>query len=401
MSVWEFFRRRKKGEEEKNSINERETNHSENYFKEKDPRLSVLNESQYLSTNKTYLNYSDPIPSLGELDLKDDPQRIDVGKLLYSTSPPDHKVASIILSNIFLIPRNMKRYEDSWPVYQEKLELGKEARLQIIERRMKEEIQSLKGKGKALKQKYYQVLREKREECNKYYEEYERTLISNIQKIRVEVIPIEREISASKYKLNDLQQKLNLLRAEELNKLREYNSLLDSNIKSITKIKDLIKNILSFKKIWKASHIVASYILAYVGATELVKTETFKETIKNISSKISIFSAGIKEFISNNFEIVQAITAALIFLVTVGAYDRFVIDYIKRRKIKREINEIVKREEKTKQEIEEIKQKINALKEERNTKVKSMIEDAEQEIEYLYEKHIEKMNELDEKLKQN
>ena len=403
MGVWEFFRKKNNdNQENKNSINESKNGQNENYFKGKNPELSVFNEinSQETLLGKSYLNQGDQIPSLEELDSREDPQRIDVGKLLFSSSPPDHKIASIIFSNIFLIPRNMKRYEDSWPVYQENLDRGKETRLQLIERKMKEEIQSLKGKGKALKQKYYRVLREKREECNRYHEEYEKTLTEHIQKIRVEIIPIEKEISSSKYRLNDLQQKLNLARGEELNKLREYNSLLDLNIKSLTKIKDAIKNVLSLKKIWQASHIVASYILASVGATELVKSDAFKDFVKNILNKISILSVGMREFISSNFELVQALTAALVFLVTVGAYDKFVIDYIKRRKVKKEINDLIKREEQIKQEIDEMNQKINTLKEERNNKVKSMIEDAAQEIEYLYEKHIEKMNELDEQLKQ-
>jgi cell division septum initiation protein DivIVA len=403
MGVWEFFRKKNDdNQENKNSINESKNGQNKNYFKGKNPELSVFIEtnSQRAFLSKSYLNYQDPIPSLQELDSREDPQRIDVGKLLFSSSPPDHKIASIILSNIFLIPRNMKGYEDSWPVYQENLNRGKEVRLQILERKAKEEIKSLKGKGKNIKQKYYDVLREKREECSRYYREYEKLLTLHIQKIRVEIIPIEKEISSSKYRLNDLQQAYNLVRGEELMKLKEYNSLLDSNIKSLGKIKDALKNILSLKKIWQAAHIVASYILALVGATEFVKTDQFKELSKKISGKLSFFGTAIKDFVSNNFELVQALTAALVFLVTVGAYDKLVIDYLKRREIKKEIKKIVEKEEKLKQEIDEIKQKIDALKEERSSKIKSMISDAEQEIEYLYEKHIEKMNELDEQLKQ-
>ncbi|MEM4589813.1 MAG: hypothetical protein QXK21_00905 [Candidatus Micrarchaeia archaeon] len=378
MGMWEFFKKRK--EQERLDKKDRDpfqnkilysTNFNTNYY-----NFGVPKEERY-----PY--FSNNIPTPEQIDAVNLNIPIDISKMIVTSSTPDHRIGSMILSNIFLIPKNMKRAEDSWPYYHENIETNKKIQIELMERKAKEDLIALKGKGKKVRNQFYQLLRAKREIMNNYYEEYLKILSSNIQKIRVEIIPIEKEISESKYKLNDVKQKLNGNRVMQLEKIKEYNQLLDSNVKSLTKIKDAVKNILSLKKLWQAAHIVASYIVAFFGATELVKTEQFKLFIKDKLAKFSL----VGDFISANFTIVQGLAAALIFLVTVGMYDKFVIDYLKRRAIKREINELAKKEREYIEELNSIEQKISVLKEERNNKVKLEIQRTEQDLEFLYEEY--------------
>ncbi len=392
MGMWEFFK--KKSNEQKNT--DKTTDKSP--FNEKSSDFA--NGSSVYHTKfgepKEERNpyFQDNIPTPEQIDASNLNIPIDVSKLVVTSSVPDHKIASMILSNIFLIPRNMKRAEDSWPYYHENIETNKKIQIELMERKAKEDLSELKGKGKKVRTRFYELLREKRETMQNYYDEYEKSIGLSIQKIRVEIIPIEKEISESKYKLNDVKQKLNANRLMQLEKIKEYNQLLDSNVKSLTKIKDAVKNILSLKKLWQAVHIVASYIVAFFGATELVRTEEFKLFIRD---KLAKFSA-IGDFISSNFTIVQGIAAGLIFLITIGMYDKFVIDYLKRRAIKKEINELVKREKEYAQELETVEQKISTLKEERNNKVKSEIQKTEQDVEFMYEDYKLKMSEINKEM---
>ncbi|MEM4133805.1 MAG: hypothetical protein QXO35_01975 [Candidatus Micrarchaeia archaeon] len=384
MGMWEFFKKRK--EQERLDKKDRDpfqnrisdsTNFNTNYY-----NFGVPKEERYYFSNN--------IPTPEQIDSVNLNIPIDISKMITTSSTLDHRIGSMILSNIFLIPKNMKRVEDSWPYYHENIETNKKIQIELMERKAKEDLIALKGKGKKVRNQFYQLLREKREIMNNYYEEYLKILSSNIQKIRVEIIPIEKEISESKYKLNDIKQKLNGNRVMQLEKIKEYNQLLDSNVKSLTKIKDAVKNILSLKKLWQAAHIVASYIVAFFGATELVKTEQFKLFIKDKLAKFSL----VGDFISANFTIVQGLAAALIFLVTVGMYDKFVIDYLKRRAIKREINELAKKEREYTEELNSIEQKISVLKEERNNKVKLEIQRTEQDLEFLYEEYKSQMSDI-------
>ncbi|MEM3431145.1 MAG: hypothetical protein QXW80_01225 [Candidatus Micrarchaeia archaeon] len=385
MGMWEFFKKRKEQEKLDKKII--------------DPFQNQISDSTNFNTNyhnfgvpkeERNLYFSNNIPTPEQIDAANLNIPIDISKMIITSSTPDHRIGSMILSNIFLIPKNMKRAEDSWPYYYENIETNKKIQIELMERKAKEDLIALKGKGKKVRNQFYELLRAKRDIMHNYYEEYLKILSSNIQKIRVEIIPIEKEISESKYKLNDVKQKLNGNRVMQLEKIKEYNQLLDSNVKSLTKIKDAVKNILSLKKLWQAAHIVASYIVAFFGATELVKTEQFKLFIKDKIAKFSLVS----DFISANFTIVQGLAAALIFLVTVGMYDRFVIDYLKRRAIKREINELAKKEKEYIEELNSIEQKISVLKEERNNKVKLEIQRTEQDLEFLYEEYKSQMSDI-------
>lgn len=391
MGIWDLF---KKGQQEKQNdektaeIIKKQPIIEEKFSNEPFEKPQQVNKDT-LSSNISN-RFFENIPTPSQIDsVSMAPEKIDINRLLIS-SIPDHKIGSMILSNIFLIPKNVRGYEDSWPVYQENLEQSKKSQIEIEERRIKQEIEELKGKGKKLKKNKLKILNEKRDIIRNYYEDYEKTLSLAIQNISVEILPIENQIKESKYRLNDVKQKIVLLKDKELSKIKEYHNLLESNIRSLTKIKDTIKNVLSLKKIWQATHIVATYIVAFFGATEFVRTNEFKEFIKDKLGKISF----IGDLISSNLIIVQGIAAGMLFLVTIGLYDKFVIDYLKRRQIKKEIKQIVQAEEEAQKELDEINQKIAALKEEKNNKLKSMIKKTEHELEFLYEDFKTKMTNL-------
>ncbi|MCS7109392.1 MAG: hypothetical protein NZ903_01180 [Candidatus Micrarchaeota archaeon] len=371
MGAWEFFKKKNDEKEQKEG-----------------PKGNLQFGNPKVEKNPYFYNL---IPTPEQIDSAEAYVPLNVSKLILSSSIPDHKIGSIILSNIFLIPKNMKEVEDSWPYYHDSIETNKKIQLELIDRKCREDIRLLKGKGKRIKAKYYNLLKRKKHIIQNYYEEYEKTLSLSIQKIRVEIIPLEREISETKYKLNDSKQKLIAVKTLQLEKIKEYNHLLDSNIKSLTKIKDAIKNILSLKKIWQASHIVASYIVAFFGASEIVKTEQFRQFIREKTAKLAVIS----DFINSNFILVQSFAAALIFLATVGLYDKFVIDFIKRRSLKREISELVKKEKEYDEEIKELERKISELKEERKAKVKNEIYKTEKDLEFLYENYKENASEID------
>lgn len=318
---------------------------------------------------------------------------LDVSKLIISSTVPDHQVASIIMSNIFLIPKNFKGYEDSWPAYQRDLETAKEIKIELIERKFKYDIGSIKGKRKKLKYKYFERLKEQRAITQRYFDDFQKIVSVYIQKIRIEIIPMEKEITESKYKLNDIKQKIYLVKKQQLEQMNKYNNLLQSNVKILTSVKDGIKNVLSLKKMWHAAHVAASYVLAFFGATEIVKTETFRNFVYDKLSKLSTIS----DFLMNNFTIVQGISAGLVFLVSVGMYDKFVIDYLKRKQVKKEMETLSKQDQDLNDRLEELNRRISELKQTKMETVKDFILEAEQNVLYFFQDYEANMNRLDKK----
>ena len=336
------------------------------------------------------VSFSFPAPEL--LDSRRS-ESVDVSKLILSSTVPDHQIASIVLSNIFLIPRNYKGYDDSWPVYQRNLDTAKEARVGLLERKFKEDISSIKGKRKKLKGKYSERLREQRTLTQRYFEDFQKIVSIYIQKIRIDIIPMEKEITESKYKLNENKQKIYDVKRQQVEKMNKYNNLLQSNVKVLTSIRNGLKNALSIKKIWHATHIVASYVVAFMAATQIVKTENFRNFIYDKLSKLS----SISDFLLNNFTIVQGISAGLIFLISIGMYDKFVIDYLNRRQVKRELDELAKQDRELNEQLETLIKRISYVKEKKTERIKDLIREAEENILYFFDDYDSNMKRLEKK----
>ncbi len=330
------------------------------------------------------------LPNLEALDAQASPS-LNVSKIILSATVPDHQVASIILSNIFLIPKNFKGYGDSWPSYQHDIEIAREARMGLIERKFKDDMKSIKGKRKKLKYKYFERLKEQREITQRYFDDFQKIISFYIQKIRIEIIPIEKGITESKYEMNDIKQKIYFIKEKQLEQMDKYNNLLQSNVKILGSVRNGLKNILSLKRIWHAAHIVASYIVAFFGATEIVKTESFKSFIYDKLSKLS----SISDFLMNNFTIVQGISAGIVFIVSIGLYDKFVIDYLKRRQIKKELERLTNKDRELNDQLEKITKKISDLKEKKSEVIKDFISEAEQNILYFFQDYEANMDRLD------
>jgi hypothetical protein len=152
MGIWDLF---KKGQQEKQNdektaeIIKKQPIIEEKFSNEPFEKPQQVNKDT-LSSNISN-RFFENIPTPSQIDsVSMAPEKIDINRLLIS-SIPDHKIGSMILSNIFLIPKNVRGYEDSWPVYQENLEQSKKSQIEIEERRIKQEIEELKGKGKKLK----------------------------------------------------------------------------------------------------------------------------------------------------------------------------------------------------------------------------------------------------------
>lgn len=409
MGMWEFldkFKRRKEQEELETSKGA-----ASGPFKNVEPHLEGKMDPEAGAVDKIKdsdpLNMQNPIPndeakrleqqklSLGlQLPEALDAQAsssLDVSRLILSSTVPDHQVASIILSNIFLIPKNFKSYDDSWPAYQRELETAKEIKIALIERKFREDMKSIKGKRKKLKYKYFEKLKEERTVTQRYFDDFQKIVSVYIQKIRIEIIPLEKEITESKHKLNETKQKIYLVKKQQLEQMDKYNNLLQSNIKILGGIKNGLKNVLSLKKIWHAAHVVASYVLAFFGATEIVKTEVFKNFIYDKLSKLS----SISDFLMNNFTIVQGISAGIVFLVSVGMYDKFVIDYLKRRQAKKEMERLAKQDQELNDQLEALNKKISELKGNKSETIKDFIIEAEQNILYFFQDYESNMNRLD------
>jgi len=313
----------------------------------------------------------DLIPTLEQLDEEASGTRVDIKQVIRNCTVPDHLIASMILSNIFLVPKGRKDESDSWPVYEEELrKLGK-IRVECIAREYKERIAQRRGKDKNRKKRMFlRLLDVKRDATNKYFEDYEKILASHIQLIRVEIIPIEDELSETKNLFGNAKQKVMTNYENYLNSLKAYNDLLDKHAshKNLGELKDLVSHTMTLEKL---GHVLVSYGIAAYSSIELALSPKFKQFVMD---KLSYFS----------FPVLQIVVGGLVFVLSITAYDKIIVGYLERRRLRTKIGELDAKMEKMKTDQEELGDKIKAFKQERDSKVKALTEKAQKEIGALY-----------------